>query len=116
MLSIQAHTLTDDASRKAILESRDRINVLADVHKLMYQQLEAETIAAHSHLSALIHKLARSMRRTDVNVELDIDAVELSIQQAIPLGLIVNELVTNIFKHGFVRPERPATISMKMQE
>jgi PAS domain S-box-containing protein len=115
MLSIQAHILTDDTSRNAILESRDRINVLADVHKLMYQQLEAETIDAYSHLSALIHKLSRSMGRADVNVELDIDAIELSIQQAIPLGLIVNELVTNIFKHGFVESERPATISLRLQ-
>ncbi|MEM7736864.1 MAG: PAS domain-containing protein [Deinococcota bacterium] len=114
MLSIQAHTLTDDASRKAILESRDRINVLADVHKLMYQQLEAETINAHSHLSALIHKLSRSMGRSNLNVDLNIDAIDLTIQQAIPLGLIVNELMTNIFKHAFVNPSSNDGISLAM--
>ncbi len=114
MLSIQMHSLKDEDSRRAIAESRDRINVLADVHKLMYQQLDSETISTDVHLRGLLQKLARSITNREVTVETDIAAIKLTIHQAIPLGLIVNELFTNALKHAFVAPSPDDVITVRL--
>jgi two-component sensor histidine kinase len=80
----------------------------------MYQQLDSETVNTEVHLRGLLQKLARSLTKRAITVDTDIAAFEVTIHQAIPLGLIVNELFTNALKHAFRKPSVDDVIVVRL--
>ncbi|HAE21247.1 MAG TPA: hypothetical protein DCG47_02845 [Spirochaetaceae bacterium] len=103
ILSLQSGALADEASRNAFEECQDRIQAMALVHEEVYQSGSFEKLHMASYLSKICDTLRLNrgnLRSIEIDTEAD-DQSLLPLDQAIPLGLIVNELVTNAIKYAF---------------
>ena len=114
LLGLQASKAENATVRRAIGESRDRIHSIALVHDQLYRAPNAADIDMATYLDELIASIERSIGKAGKQIELRVQATSctLPLDQAIPCGLIVNELVTNAMKHGFrERPSGTVTVS-----
>ena len=102
LLNLQTHHMSDPASRETFRTSMDRIKSMALIHDKLYRSETFSSIYFPAYVSDLVRDLigAYSLGK-GINVDLDVDPVLLNIDTAIPLGLIINELVTNALKHAF---------------
>jgi two-component sensor histidine kinase len=77
---------------------------MALAHEKLYQSESLARVEFADYTRSLLHYLARAhgSRETSVGLKLDLQPVPLSVVTAVPCGLILNELVTNAFKHAFV--------------
>jgi two-component sensor histidine kinase len=103
LLNLHAANIDDPVVREHFLESQHRIRAMALVHEQLYQSADLAFVDAPGFVQLLVNQLVRSLRpaASAIDVHLAVDAIQLDIDQAIPLGLIINELVSNIFKHAF---------------
>jgi two-component sensor histidine kinase len=101
LLSLQARQPADGGD--ALQESRNRIQAMALVHEMLYRSETPARIDFRDYLHSLTEHLMRSYGAGTRRIRLasDIAPVSLSLDTAIPCGLIINELVTNSLKHAF---------------
>jgi PAS domain S-box-containing protein len=103
LLKLQAGYTQDRQAREMFSESQGRIRSMALVHEKLYQSSDLARIDFLDYVASLAGLLLRSFGGASQRVELEIagDKLFLSIDMAVPCGLIVNELLSNCFKHGF---------------
>jgi len=103
LLDLQSDYITDGQSLEIFRESKNRIRSIALVHEKLYQAKNFTAIDFNSYLESLTDHILRSYVVDPERTTLEIDAedVELGIDDAIPCGLIVNELVSNSLKYAF---------------
>ncbi|HBX65764.1 MAG TPA: PAS domain S-box protein, partial [Balneolaceae bacterium] len=99
----------DNAHAKRILkDSQMRVNSIAMVHEKLYQTEDFSEVDINQYfeeLSVVIHKTMKRSE-TKVQIDLDITPIKLPITQAIPCGLLLNEIITNSYKHAFKGKKR----------
>jgi two-component sensor histidine kinase len=112
---------TGNADLLAILqESQHRIQSIALLHETLYRSQDFSRIDMKVYLKELARNLSRNYQvdRT-IAVELDCENVHLEIGAALPCGLIVNELLSNSFKHafpvGFVREDKKVVVGVRLE-
>lgn len=94
----------------ALSKAADRLSSISELHTMLYQQDKHDSIQLQPYLQGLVGRLSASLLDGGgVEIEVECDPVELDAQQAVSLGLIVNELVTNAVKHAF-RDGRPGKV------
>lgn len=115
LLSLQSSFIEEDAVKEIFRTSQYRINSMGMVHEMLYQSEDISKINYGSYLKHLIERLIRAMRGENslIQLTLEVPNVSLNIDTAIPLGLIVNELVTNSLKYAFPN-EQNGTICVKL--
>ncbi len=103
LFSLQSASVEDPALLEMFRESENRIKSMALVHEKLYQSSNLARIDMAEYLQTLVPSLMRSYGGSAANISLrlDVENVPLGIDQAIPFGLIVNELVSNSLKHAF---------------
>jgi PAS domain S-box-containing protein len=101
LLSAQARDVEAPAVRERFEETQDRIRSMAAIHEQLYQSDDLARIDFDAYLKTLLEELFRSHRTPHIGRSLETDAQALPIDQAIPAGLIVNELVSNALEHAF---------------
>ncbi len=108
LLSLQGSFIHDPFVSDIFKKSQYRINSMGMVHEMLYQSKNLSKINYQEYLERLTASLKRAMIRAeqDIAVVLDIPEISLNVDTAIPLSLIVNELVTNAFKYAFVGREK----------
>jgi PAS domain S-box-containing protein len=102
LLNLQASEIKDPMLYEMFQESQNRIRSLALVHEKLYQARNFAQINFFDYLQTVTMHLARSYDRGGISWQIDGDEVHLGIDQAVPCGLIVNELISNAMKHAFV--------------
>lgn len=107
LLSLAAKTITNPDLLDIFKDSRERIQSMALVHEKLYQSGDFSTIEFSDYTRSLVNSLIYA-NRLDFPVKVDIQAEEihLGLDSAIPCGLIINELVVNVFKHAFSRSSK----------
>jgi two-component sensor histidine kinase len=90
-------------ARNILRESQLRINSIALIHEKLYQNENLSEVSIDVYLKELLDIIVSSMATevTDVSISIDSASIFLTINQAIPCGLILNELITNVYKHAF---------------
>lgn len=103
LLNLQANKSKDDYHKKLFYESRDRLNSIATVHQLLYQSKSFSSVNFKKYLEEVLSSLDNSFsgQNKKIIIKKDINDVELDVSTSIPLALIVNEFVTNSYKHAF---------------
>lgn len=107
MLNLQAETIDNAAAKEVLQESRLRINSMALIHQLLYSKNNMLNVSISDYLSTLLSQIEKSYSGASSNVvtDLNCDNINIDLDTAIPLGLIVNELVTNSYKHAFKKTD-----------
>jgi PAS domain S-box-containing protein len=102
MLNLQA-TRQKDRSAKADFENAiRRIHTIADLHIRLYQDDWQGQVDMSTYLRGICANLTEAlMQRAGIKLECDVQMLLLNVDQALPLGLILNELVTNSIKYAF---------------
>lgn len=103
LLSLQSQKLENAELKGLFIESQSRIRALALVHEKLYQSEDLAQIKVKDYFDGLVQPLVKTFRRgaSNVNLMLDLDDSLIPVDTIIPLGLIVNELVTNSLKYAF---------------
>jgi len=118
LLATQSQFLKNPEAINAMRESRNRIHAMALIHQKLYQSDNLSTIGMPAYINELVNSLRGSFNiQGNIHFILDIDPVELDLSHAIPLGLILNEAITNAIKYAF--PQESAGIievSLKRKE
>lgn len=115
LLSLQAARIADPQSRQSLTEMRGRINAIAAVHQRLYTSDRYDHVAIGEFLGDLCAQLEQASASSGAKVDFQaIGEDQLPIIQAVPLALIVNELVTNALKHAF-SPAKSGTVSVMLE-
>lgn len=103
MLRLQVDGLTDPNARTLLIDNQRRVRSMALIHEQLYQAQDLAHINFNDYVTSLVNYLWRLYAPTQpqVEVQVRIDGVTLGTEQAMPLGLIVNELVSNSMRHAF---------------
>jgi PAS domain S-box-containing protein len=111
LLKMGARTITSGDGRNAIAAAVERVQVMATVHERLYQSPELAGLTVASFLREIIEgAIAANARQSKpIQLQMEFDEIPLSIDHAITLGLLVNELISNCLKHG-LSSNRPGTI------
>ncbi len=101
LLGFQSMRLKDADAKKAVAEGRERLRAMALIHNRLYTDDDVETINIREYLTELINELRLSYgMQQSSKLKAAIEDAQLDAETALPLGLIVNELVTNTFKYA----------------
>ena len=103
LLSLQSQHIEDKQAIEAINEGRNRVHSMALIHKSLYQKDSLLGISVIDYFEKLISELFAAYRvdHDKIILNIDVDDLQLDVDTMIPLGLIVNELVTNTLKYAF---------------
>ncbi len=115
LLDLQKERLNDREAIEALSDSQMRLQTIAQVHEQLYQEKDLTDIQIQEYLGALINKIKQSFRTEFIEVKTDLEKFKLNVNQAIPLGLMLNELITNAFKHAF-REGEEGVITIQLQQ
>ncbi|HXC06274.1 MAG TPA: histidine kinase dimerization/phosphoacceptor domain -containing protein [Bacteroidia bacterium] len=117
LLNLQMHSAKNDYTRNVLLDCKSRVSSMALVHEKLYKSESLAEINLHTYLPDLIREIRHSFEdyEEQVKVKLSVPDVMLTVSEAIPCGLIINELVTNSFKHAFTSKEN-AEITIAVEQ
>jgi two-component sensor histidine kinase len=104
LLNIQSAYLDSEAALSAIRQSQFRINAMSLIHQKLYQSETISTISMDDYIGELVRYLRDSLgvdNRITFNIRIENQA--LAVTQAVSIGLILNEAITNAIKHSFPR-------------
>jgi PAS domain S-box-containing protein len=103
LISLQERALSDPAARDALRQSANRVKAMSLVHEMLYRSERLSNLDLGRYLAALVEHLMDTYdaRGSGIVVDTQIEAIEVRLEVAIPLGLVINELVTNCLKHAF---------------
>ncbi len=117
LLELQSGYARDDDSKVMFMESCNRIKSMALVHEKLYRSKNFAYIDISEYISELASELLSEYEgeKGNVSLKLDIENYNISLDYLIPLGLIINEILANTFKHAFVRLDALPEIKIALQ-
>ena len=109
LLNLQVSGMHDEKAIQAVRVGQQRVEAMSLIHQQLYRTDQLTVINMREYLSNLAESLMRAYGYNHDNFELqiDVDKIELDVEVAIPIGLIVNELMTNAFKHAYRSQDYP---------
>ncbi len=116
LLSTQSAYLESVAALDAIHESQHRVQAIALIHQRLYRGSDVTNIGMHAYVSDLVGYLSDCFdtRRQHIRIEQLIEPIYLDLSQTVPLGLILNEAITNAIKYAFDEQGGAIIISMQL--
>jgi two-component sensor histidine kinase len=112
LLNIQSNRLEDKNAAKAVREGQMRVQAMSLIHQRLYNSDNVSSLNIKLYLTELAENLMQAYGYSADSFDLQINAEnpELDVDMAIPIGLIVNELITNSFKYAYEGIEHPSLI------
>ncbi len=107
LLSMQTKNTRSQEAIDALEEGKSRVKAMALIHQKLYQNEGLSVIEMQGYIESLVNSIQSVYKKGghDVNINIDAEGAELDIDRAIPIGLILNELVSNSFKYAFPNKE-----------
>ncbi len=109
LLTLQSAHLNDAKAKAALRKGQDRVESMALIHKDLYQHDNLKGVNTREYFEELVNKLLQSYNLSEESVELimNVDEILLDVDTMIPLGLMVNEMISNALKHAFTQDSSP---------
>jgi PAS domain S-box len=103
LIALQSEFFANDGDKALVQETQQRIQSMAQLHEMLYQSKDFVSIDISSYLGGIIDELNVTyfMVTGRIGIVKKIDCIPVNLEVALPLGLIVNELVSNAFKYAF---------------
>jgi two-component sensor histidine kinase len=103
LLGLQMKKMGDAQIEQALKDSRDRIRSMALVHEALHQTKDFARIDGLRYVRDMVANLRNSYEQISSGIRTEVlgESVQLMIEEAVPFGLLLNELVTNVYKHAF---------------
>jgi PAS domain S-box-containing protein len=116
LLSLQIKHVDEDKSKEILRDSQSRVKTMAMIHEKLYMSSDLSHINFMGYVDNLISNIlfTYGVSKNRITMDLDVDNVDLNMETAIPLGLIINELVVNSIKYAF--PDGFGKITIKLKE
>lgn len=92
--------MEEGEAKQAVAEGQHRVESMALIHQKLYQHEDITGVAMNAYINELIQHLVDGYGASGVELKVEVDEVLMDIDTAVPLGLIINELVTNSLKYG----------------
>jgi len=104
LLDLQSMTIADNQASETVKEGKKRVQSMALIHQNVYNDGNIKGIKTKAYISNLLQSLCDSYNNTNdkVKIKTDIDDLNLDVDTMIPLGLVLNELVSNSLKYAFL--------------
>jgi len=117
MLSMHSRRTEDKTAKSTFLEIIDKIKAMSLVHEKLYKSRDLSQINLNEYIQDLINLLKASyqIQHEKIDIVFSMEDVHILIDTAIPLGLILNELISNIFKHAF-SPEAKGIVQISLKK
>ncbi|WP_431108523.1 histidine kinase dimerization/phosphoacceptor domain -containing protein [Winogradskyella poriferorum] len=119
LLNLQSKYVKDDNVFEVLQNGRNRVQSMAILHKNLYVGEDLNMVNIQHYFEGLVDSILNSYNKTenDIDLKIDADKVTMDVESVIPLGLIVNELITNSLKHAFPKDiKSKPEITLKMSE
>jgi PAS domain S-box-containing protein len=103
LINMQVRGLQDESSRAALRDCQSRVVTMAQIHEMLYQSADYARVPFAKYVQDLTARVlsASDIAHGTVALHFELEALSLPVEQAIPCGLILNELVANALKHAF---------------
>lgn len=116
MMQLQAFESDNEDLQEKLYDSVVRIKTMATVHELLYQSNSFSKLEFSDTLMKLVENISETLQPDhDIDLDIHCDPITLNINQAIPASLIVNEVITNAFKHAF-KDQESGKITFSLKE
>ncbi len=117
LIDLQRHTLEDEEMKSILLDSQNRILSIAKVHELLYGSENFADISIQQLVEQLSEGISGSYnsKNLDIHFHINTGSISMNATQAIPFGLLLNELINNSYKHAFSESEE-GNISIRLFE
>lgn len=112
MIKMQASYSEDKNTRQFLKQTQKRLETLATLHELMYLSPGTDgNVEIQTYLSELVTGLQSSFGNPEISLEIKVDSASINMRFANTIGLLVNEIVSNSFKHAFL-PGKPGLLKV----
>ena len=116
MLALQSHQTDNDANKTIFNASRSRVESMSLIHQKLYQNMDYENVNVQEYFTNLAEQILKTYPNTQtIEPHFNIKTTSLHIDTIVPIGLILNEWLTNSIKYAFEAVD-DAKISMEMVE
>jgi two-component system, sensor histidine kinase PdtaS len=119
LLNLQSKYVSDEKAFEVLQNGRNRVQSMAILHKNLYAGDNLTLVKIQDYFDGLVTSILNSYQKSEKEINISISAhnIVMDVESVIPIGLIVNELITNSLKHAFVNEnsEKPK-ISIQMKE
>ncbi len=113
IIAMESRAREEGEGRQALRRIHARVQAVANLYRRLNASGSTDSVCTRDYLDQITDGLAASIGREDIRIEARITPMRLSTRIAVPLGLIVNELVTNSLKYAF-GPDAPGTVTVTL--
>ncbi len=116
LLNAQSEYLNHPSALLAIKESRERMQAIAILHQKLYQVEDSTKINMRSYIHELVDNIQQSFDKSErIHFQVDVADIGLDMSQSVPLGLILNEAITNAIKYAYPKNAK-GSIQISLQQ
>jgi two-component sensor histidine kinase len=103
LLNLQSKYVNDEKAFEVLQNGRNRVQSMAILHKNLYAGKDLTLVNIQDYFQELVNSILNSYKKAEKEIQVTIQAkgIVMEIESVVPIGLIVNELVTNSLKHAF---------------
>jgi len=116
LLKFQSREIEDEKIVDMFKDAQNRVLSMSLLHEKMYNSIDLQHVDIEEHLTLLIKDLVKSYAfEKEINLNIQIEKVDFEIQTLVPLGLIINEMITNSLKYAF-KDRNMGTITVHLKQ
>jgi PAS domain S-box-containing protein len=101
ILALKSYELKDEKSKEIFTEVNDRIKAMSIIHDKLYTFYNVSEINIAEYVNSIAEELRILIGSEQININVSADEIIFDVDRALTIGLIISELVSNAFKHGF---------------